>query len=128
MEQISEVMMKKIFKTISLSTFLPLIALATWGYFLLSTKVAFAVDVGVKVGGKSSFAGFNAYVNAVLKYSLQLGGALGTLMLIYAGIKYLTSQGNQTQISDAKEVALGAIIGVVMLFLVNAILRFLGVI
>lgn len=119
--------MKKIFKTILLSKCLPRIALATWGYLLLTTK-AYAVDVGVEIPGKGShFAGFNSYVSAILDYSTKIGFALAALMIIYAGIKYLTSQGNQTQINDAKEILLGAIIGFVMLLLVDVILRFLGI-
>jgi len=110
----------KIFKTISLS-------LSTI-YFLLSARLAFAVEVGVKIPGtdKTSFT-FNSYISAILKYSIRLGFALAVLMLIYAGIKYLTSQGNQTAINDAKEIMLGAIIGFVMLLLIEAILIFLGV-
>ena len=109
----------KLFKTILLS-------LATF-YLLLTTKTAFAVETGVAVGGKTTFAGYNAYINAVLKYSTRLGFALAVLMLIYAGIKYMTSQGNQTQINDAKEIMTGAIIGLVLLFLVGVILNFLGI-
>ena len=109
----------KIFKTIS-------VFLATC-YMLLATKLAFAVDVGVSVAGKSSFKGYNEYINYVLKYAVRLGFVLAILMLIYAGIKYMTSQGNQTQINDAKEIMLGAIIGFVMLLLVNVILGFLGI-
>jgi len=111
--------MKKIFNTILFSAF----------YFLLSTELAFAAaNVGVSIPGttRTSFT-FNSYISAILKYSIRLGFALAVLMLIYAGIKYLTSQGNQTAINDAKEIMLGAIIGFVMLLIVEAILLFLGV-
>jgi len=120
--------MMKLFKTIflTLSTCLPV---GTAFYFLLSTKSVFAAaNVGVSIPGTSgnSFT-YNSYVSAILKYSIRLGFALATLMLIYAGIKYLTSQGNQTQINDAKEIMFGAIIGFAILLLVNVILGFLGI-
>jgi len=119
--------MKKILSNITLSNFLPRIALATWGYFLPSTRT-YAVDVGVKIPGFSQTSyTYNSYVSAVLKYSIRLGFALAVLMMIYAGIKYLTSQGNQTQVNDAKEIILGAIIGFTMLLLIDLILRFLGI-
>lgn len=114
--------MKNIFVKTSLATC----------YFLLATKFAAAasgngVTVGVPVNGNTNFAGFNSYVSAILKYSIRLGFALAVLMIIYSGIKYMTSQGNQTQINDAKEIIMGAIIGFAMLLLIDVILRFLGV-
>lgn len=113
--------MKKMFKTISFS-------LPTF-YLLFSTKMACAaVNVGVGIPGTSGNSyTYNSYVSAILKYSIRLGFGLAVIMLIYAGIKYLTSQGNQTQINDAKEVITGAIIGFSMLLLIDLILRFLGV-
>ena len=113
--------MIKIFKTITL-------ALATF-YVLHATGVVFAAaNVGVEIPGtKGNSFTYNSYVSAILKYSIRLGFALATVMLIYAGIKYLTSQGNQTQINDAKEIMIGAIIGFAILLLVNVILGFLGI-
>ena len=86
------------------------------------------MDVGVEIPGtKTTSFTYNSYVNAILKYSVRLGFVLAILMIIYAGIKYMTSQGNQTAINDAKEIMLGAIIGFVMLLLVNMILGFLNI-
>ena len=96
-------------------------------YSLASVKLVYAVDVGVQVEGRNNFKGYNDYINTILKYSIRLGFALAVLMLIYAGIRYMTSQGNQTTINDAKEIMFGAIIGFVMLLLVEMILVFLGV-
>lgn len=117
--------MKTILKISSLATCLP-IGMAY--YLLLATSAAFAqVQTGVSVNNQNSFAGYNSYVSAILKYSIRLGFALAALMLIYAGIKYLISQGNQTQINDSKEIILGAILGFAILLLVNVILGFLGI-
>ncbi|MFA4995905.1 MAG: hypothetical protein WC536_02035 [Patescibacteria group bacterium] len=87
----------------------------------------FALETGVTVNGQTQFAGYKSYMSAVLVYAIKLGFALASLMIIYAGIKYVTSKGNETQISEAKEIALGAILGFIMLLLIDAILNFLGV-
>lgn len=97
-------------------------------YLLLLSTHAYAVSVGVEIPGTTgtSFT-YKTYMSAILKFSLRIGFALAVLMIVYAGIKYLTSQGNQTQINDAKEILLGAIIGFTMLILISVILSFLGI-
>lgn len=118
--------MKNMFKILSpvFSTCLPV---GTACHLLLSATPTHAIETGVSINGKTSFTGYNGYVSAILGYSIKLGFALAALMLIYAGIKYLTSQGNQTQINDAKEIIFGAIIGFSILLLIDVILRFLGI-
>ena len=87
---------------------------------------ALAVDVGVSIGGKTSFADFAAYIFAVFSFALKLGAILTTLMVIYAGYKYMTSQGNPTGINEAKDIMIGSITGFAMLLLVYFILNILG--
>lgn len=89
---------------------------------------AYAAKQGVPIPGTSGNLKYNEYISAVLKYSVRVGLLLATIMIIYAGIKYLTSQGNQTAINDGKEILLGAIIGFVMLLTIHIILRLLGII
>lgn len=92
------------------------------------TSTPNGVDVGVEIPGHGThFAGYNSYVSAILDFATKIGFALASLMIIYAGIKYLTSQGNQTAINDAKEILIGAIIGFVLLLLVDVVLKILKV-
>lgn len=90
----------------------------------LLIEQAHAVDTGVAIpGGGTSFSNFLAYVNAVFTFSLKLGVALTSLMLIYAGYKYMTSQGNPTAINEAKDIMIGSLSGFIMLLLVYLILN-----
>lgn len=98
--------------------------------FLISKLIlkAYALDTGVEIPGHSgtTYSDYKEYIGAIYKFALVAGFSLATLMLIYAGYKYLTSQGNQTQITDAKDIMYGAIIGFVILLLANFVLKFLG--
>lgn len=87
---------------------------------------AYAVSVGVEIPGRSgNDYTYSTYMSAIFSYAIKIGFALAVLMTIYAGYKYMMSQGNQTQISEAKEIFIGAVIGYVMLLLIELILNVL---
>ena len=88
-----------------------------------------AVTVGVPfpwTGGRTNYS-FNSYVYALLNFAISLGFVLSGLMIVYGGIKYIVSQGNQTQISDAKDILISAIIGFSVLLLIKMILNTLNI-
>lgn len=92
-------------------------------------SIAQAVDVGVEIpGGKSGGKGYTyqSYIADVYKFALTLGEWLAVLMIVYAGYKYMTSQGNSSAINDAKEMLIGALLGLAILFLVRVILNTLN--
>jgi len=96
--------------------------------YLMAAKV-YAVGVGVEVPtnkGQTDYT-FPEYVCAIYKYSLVIGASLSVLMIIWAGYKYMTSQGNQTQISDAKDIIIGTLIGFALLVSIIFILSFLNI-
>lgn len=105
----------KVFKLISITV---LVTLAPF--------VAKAVDVGVAIDGKTNFDHFMDYMGAVFFFAMRLGAALTTLMIVYAGYKYMTSQGNPTAIGEAKEIIIGSLSGFAMLLLIYLILNVLG--
>ena len=91
------------------------------------TIKAYAVGTGVEIPGYGTTNhDYKTYICAIYKYSLIVGTSLAVLMIIFAGYKYLTSQGNQTQIADAKEIVVGAIIGFTLLVMVRFVLTWLG--
>lgn len=67
------------------------------------------------------------YVNQILKWLLPLIGGLGVLMIIYAGYLYITSQGNPEATGKAKDIIIGVITGIFLLFLIKIILSTIGV-
>lgn len=96
--------------------------------FLLSLPVkVFAVETGVAIPGFStSFASFNSYISAVFQYAMKVGIVLTTLMIIYAGYKYMTSQGNPTALNEAKDIIVGSLSGFALLLLIYLILNVLN--
>jgi hypothetical protein len=88
---------------------------------------AYAFDTGISIGGKNSFNNWGEYISAFVNYALIIGMAMAILMILYAGIRYITSQGNSTALSDAKEIITGAILGFLVLILIKYILGTLNI-
>lgn len=88
---------------------------------------ALAYTPGVNIPGSTNITNYSTYMSAVLKYAVNVGFLLAFLMIIFSGIKYMLSQGNQSKIEDAKEMLIGAVIGFAMLLMINIILRVLGI-
>jgi hypothetical protein len=60
--------------------------------------------------------------SAILEIALPLAGTATLVLLIIAGYKMITSQGNPEKLKDAKEMITNAIIGLVFILLSIAIL------
>ena len=94
------------------------------------TPKAHAFSVGVGIPGSNNngtYSNYCEYVKDVYNFALNAGFILATLMVVYAGYRYLTSQGNTTAINDAKDIMIGSIIGFIVLLLAKLILNTLGV-
>lgn len=68
------------------------------------------------------------YVNVILHWVIPVVGALAVLMIVYAGYIYMTSQGNPERLNVAKDILIGVITGIALLFLIGIILRTVGTI
>jgi len=55
------------------------------------------------------------YVRYIFNFSLIIAGLIAFGVLVYAGFCYLTSSGNPTRISDARDRILAAFLGLVIL-------------
>ena len=85
-----------------------------------------AISVGVCLGGKCTFSGYKDYIVTIFGFAMKAGVVLTVLMLIYAGYKYMTSQGNPSALGEAKDIIVGSLTGFAMLVLVYFILTLLG--
>jgi len=56
------------------------------------------------------------YIKALYDYGLMIGGILATIVLMGGGILWLVSAGNDTKITQAKELIGGSVTGLVILF------------
>jgi len=55
------------------------------------------------------------YINGVYKYGFGIGGILAAVVLMAGGLIWLTSAGNASRITQAKDLILGSIIGLMIL-------------
>ncbi len=70
--------------------------------------------VAAKEAGKP--LGVSGLIGNFYKWVLGIGALIALLVLIYGGIVYTTSAGNESRIGEAKEWVFGALIGLFLLF------------
>ena len=107
-------------KTIGISL---LRALGVPAIALAVVAIAVAPEVGAQ-GLSEGISGANpdigvtddadSIVQTVINILLYIIGAVSVIMLIYGGIRYTTSGGNQTSVTAAKNTILYAIIGLIV--------------
>ncbi|HUT22232.1 MAG TPA: N-acetylmuramoyl-L-alanine amidase [Candidatus Bipolaricaulota bacterium] len=77
-------------------------------------------------GGAASLPWISEYVIAVYKYAMGIGSILGIIMIMIAGVLYLTSAGNPQRVGQAKDYIVGSVIGLTVLFSSYLILNFIN--
>ncbi|MEK7168610.1 MAG: hypothetical protein AAB778_01230 [Patescibacteria group bacterium] len=115
--------MKKII--LSLLLFLTLVstsitpALAQLGGNCADTSVDTAIGC-IPVGDTNAFMGW------ILGWAVGVGGGIAFLLIVYASIMIMTSQGDPTRLKAGQELLTSAISGLIMLIFSVVILRFIG--
>ena len=80
----------------------------------LSTEAGEAYGLNDATPGSISKNTLPVVIGRVLKVMLGLVGTLFLLLMVYAGLLYMTAKGDAKKIDSAKQMILGAIIGVVI--------------
>lgn len=80
--------------------------------------------------GDIGFSGYianadNATLGLVLNLVYLIAGIVGVLILIFAGFRFVTSQGDANQIAAAKKTILGTVIGLVIIMMAFVITQYL---
>ncbi len=118
--------MKKTIKT-ALAGLLLVPALALGVSVAAGTVDVYAqVQDGINATGQSSTtsqASVGEIIKNVVNALLYLIGALSVIMLIWGGIRYTTSAGNQNSVTAAKNTILYAVIGLIVAVLAYAIVN-----
>ncbi len=70
------------------------------------------------------FGGTNSLFQVVTNVLLFLIGAISVIMLIIGGFRYVLSGGDSTQVTNAKNTILYAVIGIIVALLAYAIVNF----
>lgn len=56
------------------------------------------------------------YIKVIYNYGMMIAGILGAIVLMGGGVLWLTSSGSDTRVQQAKELILGSLVGLVILF------------
>lgn len=70
-----------------------------------------------------AFHNISEFITGLFSWAIPLVGALAFLMFIYAGYLYITSQGDQGKIKIAKDIIIGVIAGIILLFSIRLLLQ-----
>ncbi len=65
-------------------------------------------------------------VNNTIGIALEIVGALIVVVVIFAGIRYMTSMGNPERVAGAKKTLVGGIIGLIIVMLAWFVVRLVG--
>ena len=62
-----------------------------------------------------SGSSLSLFLQQILAFVIRIGAVVVILMMVYVGFKFVTAQGNETKISEAKNMLLWTIIGALIL-------------
>jgi hypothetical protein len=105
--------------------------LATAGDCKISTTVgsaaaagpaAAATDISVNITNPIATSDFTTLVENILKWLLGISGGIALLMLIFGGITYITSAGDQQKADQGKKIVTWTIWGLVVIFMSYSII------
>jgi len=82
--------------------------------------------LNVAIGNQECSKGLGDFIKLWYNFIIGAVGIMATVMIMYAGIKWLTSRGNATVISDSKEKIFAALIGLTIAFLSYTILALIN--
>lgn len=96
------------------------------GQTTASTSPGF--DLGLPfTGTKKHYNNFADYFNDLVGLATDAAIGFATLIIIYAGYSYVSSQGEAGKVSQAKELVAGSLTGLAILFLIRLILPTLNI-
>lgn len=84
---------------------------------------SYTVGLGAPVtSGEPAPSNFADYTNRIYQFAVVIGISLAVLMIIFGGYKYMGSSGDPQSIAEAKEILVGAVVGLVLILLTRLIL------
>lgn len=75
-------------------------------------------------GGSDPITGSNGVLSKATTVVAFVAGAAAVIFIVFAGIKYITAQGDPSQISSAKQSLIYAAVGLVVVVLARQIITF----
>lgn len=97
---------------------------------LLAATPALAVDTGLDAAAPDALKNIGTdvptLVGGVLGQILGFTGTIFFVLVVYAGILWMTAAGNEEQTTKAKKILGAAVIGLIIVLSAYAITRFIG--
>lgn len=91
-------------------------------FFIASVSAAYNFESDSGVGTLATKAGYDLtntqpeeYIGKILLFVFSFIGVIFMFLIIYAGIQWMTAQGNTSQVSKAKDTLIKAIVGLVII-------------
>ncbi len=90
------------------------------------TLASAQVDIGLEYGRQTGLGSADPRVTAasVIRSGLGILGILTTIIMMYAGFKWMTAGGNEDDVATAKKMITAAVIGLVIIMSAYAITTF----
>ena len=115
--------MKKYITYIAILLTAGFVALAPLDVALAQSPADQMLD-GAGQTGTSGGQDVNSLIQTVVNVMFFILGAVAVIMIIWSGIRYVTSAGNQTAVVSAKNTLIYAVVGLVVALLAYAIVSF----
>ena len=81
------------------------------------------VQAGFEAAGGTGSESLTSIVGTVINTMLFIVGILSVIMIIYAGIRYVTAHGDSKQVGDAKNTLIYAIVGLIISIVAYALVN-----
>lgn len=114
------------------------VAIFSVAFFSLSPRALAADDLNglnTTAGKVSAFASqvsstddnfIQTKAGQIIGTILSFVGVLFLILMIYAGVMWMTAQGNDQQVTKAKDLLINSIIGLIIIFAAYALTNFIG--
>ncbi len=76
--------------------------------------------------GVATLACIPVVLNNIINAALVFSGIVALILIIFSGIKFISSKGDQNEIDSAKKTLTYAIIGLIVIFLSFFVVRVIG--
>lgn len=80
--------------------------------------------LGINCTGSETSTNLSTFVQSAVNYALVLAGLAAAGFIIYGGVRYIISQGNDDDIEKAKRIIIYAVIGLLVIGLAAALVNF----
>lgn len=121
--------MKRVFLILAAALSLTSLVLVPAQPALAASKDDVCAGVGIASGGKdctptSGVTSINTVINTGLRLFQVIVGLIAIIMMITAGLRFITSSGDPTKVASARNTILYAAVGIVVVVMSEVIIQF----